>query len=361
MKPFIKWVGGKGKLLSQLLPLFPKKIRTYYEPFIGGGAVFFSLAEEKRFERAVINDWNADLVNTYKTVRDFPEDLLSALADLQSSYKTDPASLFEYWRRPNETLKKLLEDSPLFRACRFIFLNKTAFNGLYRVNKKGEFNAPWGKYENPKIHDEPTLRACSTALAEFVTILRGDFEAAVQDAREGDCVYFDPPYVPLNVTSSFTSYTSEGFGKEEQERLARVVRDLMSRGVSVLVSNSSAPLVRDLYKGLEIQEIDAPRAINSKGGGRGKIKELVVLGRSELIYDDSPPKPHVVEMTIRRDRKDTVPEDWHQHVLSMEGVTMISVDDGILQVYATTEALCRLQAGFGSFVRVNLPVPHVPA
>lgn len=361
MKPFIKWVGGKNKLLPQLLPLFPKKIRTYYEPFMGGGAVFFNLAEEKRFEMAVINDWNADLVETYKVVRDFPTDLIASLRQAQDEYREDPKEVFDRWRRPSGTFDALIAASPLHRATRFIFLNKTCFNGLHRVNKKGEFNTPWGQNPKAGILDEAVIQACSKALSGPVTIRQGDFEAAVEGAVEGDCVYFDPPYVPLNVTSSFTSYTSEGFGKPEQERLGRLVRSLMDRGVSVIVSNSAAPLVRDIYAGLEIHEIDAARSINSKGDGRGKIKELAIVSRQAITNEEPEAKPMRVVVTVRSSRRTSAPQDWQTQVMAVPGVEPIDVSDGLLRLNVTHEAMCRLQGTFGSFAFIELDLKHAHA
>lgn len=279
MKPFIKWVGGKSKLIPQLLPLFPEKMATYYEPFLGGGAVFFHLAETQRFDRAVINDWNTWLVETYRVVRDFPTELLQQLQSIQDHYYQNPERVFKEWRNPDDIRQRLLDEDPILRAARFVCLNKTAFNGLFRVNKKGQFNTPWNKNPKSKICDASALTPCSEALGKFVTILQGDFETAVAEAVPGDCVYFDPPYVPLNVTSNFASYTAEGFGIAEQERLAKLVRALKDKGVYVVLSNSSAPIVYDLYKGLDIHEIDAPRAINSKGDRRGNIKEVVVVAK----------------------------------------------------------------------------------
>lgn len=279
MKPFVKWTGGKTKLLGQLAPLFPKRVGTYYEPFVGGGALFWHFAETKRFDRAVVNDWNQDLIETYKVVRDFPDDLVKRLESLAKQYPEGPLSIFTCWQRPDTVMQRLLEDDPILRATRLIFLIKTCFNGLYRVNKKGEFNTSWGKNPKANICDEPTLRECSEVLQQFVRIMSGDFAAAVADAKDGDAVYFDPPYVPLSATSNFTSYTSDGFTFEDQKRLAQLVRDLMDKGVAVVASNSDTPVVRELYQGLEIREVQAPRSINVKGDGRGLVGELVIVGR----------------------------------------------------------------------------------
>lgn len=285
MKPFVKWVGGKTKLLGQLLPLFPKKIGTYYEPFLGGGAPFWSLSSQGQFERACLSDWNDELMATYRVVRDFPEDLINRLEQLQTQYKLDPPGVFELWRDPQATLK-LQQGNPVLRAARMIFLNKTCFNGLYRVNQKGQFNASWGKNPNPLICDPDNIRACSVALNRHVTLGTGDFEAAVATAQAGDAVYFDPPYVPLSVTSSFTGYTADGFGQKEQKRLALLVRSLMDRGVAVIASNSSSPLVREMYAGLEIHEVNAARSVNVKGDGRGPVKELVIVGRKAAVVSE---------------------------------------------------------------------------
>lgn len=268
-KPFLKWVGGKTQLLGQLLSLFPRQIETYYEPFLGGGAVFFALANQKRFKRAVINDWNQELVDTYRAVRDFPTDLIQQLGKLKYSREI----FFELRNlRPEQF-------SPVRRAARMIYLNKTGFNGLYRVNRDGRFNVPFGKHaKTPKVFDENTLLGCSRALQRFVSIESTDFEMAVEWAAKGDVVYFDPPYVPANPTSNFTSYTKDGFGLVEQQRLARLCRTLVTRGVKVLASNSDTELVRELYSGFELVEVRARRSINSNPKRRGPVGELVIVG-----------------------------------------------------------------------------------
>lgn len=276
-KPFIKWVGGKRQLLQYILPKLPAACNTYYEPFLGGGAVFFALQAEGRFEAAVLNDWNSELVNTYQEVRDKPDRLLGILRELKDAYDAAPKETFLAYRNPDDELDaKLLTHTHW--AARFIFLNRTAFNGLYRLNKKGEFNAPWGKYVNPPICDEPTIRAASEAL-KVATIRNGDFEDVCKTAKEGDVVYFDPPYAPVNPTSNFTSYTSAGFTIEDQKRLARLFDELVDRGVHVVLSNSDVPVVHDLYAKHEIHVIPARRNINSKGDKRGPVGEVLVVGR----------------------------------------------------------------------------------
>ncbi len=270
-KPFVKWVGGKRQLLPTLLPLFPEKINTYYEPFVGAGAVFYALAEEKRFDEALINDWNKELISAYLSIQNHVPELCAKLEILAAEYKTDPKGTFDRVRAEVQTEQVAI-------AARFIFLNKTCFNGLYRVNQKGQFNTPIGKFSSPpNICDTENLLACSKALTQVV-ITQGDFMRCALPAKPGDVVYFDPPYVPLNPTSNFTSYTAEGFNYKDQERLALRFRDLADQGVDVVASNSDTEVVRNLYQGLRIIEVQARRSVNSKGGSRGPIGELIIVG-----------------------------------------------------------------------------------
>ena len=269
--PFLKWVGGKRQLLSQLLPFFPDKFHDYYEPFVGGGAVFFALTEGERISRiAYLSDFNTELITTYTVVRDLPERLIEELEYRKTLYIEAPEKSFYELRARTPTLD-------LHIAGRMISLNKTAFNGLYRVNKKGLFNAPWGKYTNPAICDPENIRACSVALKK-TNIRSGDFEFAVENACRGDVVYFDPPYVPVNKTSNFTAYQADGFGMAEQERLARVFRDLVERGAYVLLSNSDTPEVRELYREYTIHTLTAKRSVNSDASKRGAVNEVLVVG-----------------------------------------------------------------------------------
>lgn len=267
-RPFLKWVGGKTQLLPQLLEVFPKTIRTYYEPFIGGGAIFFTLASQKRFERAIINDWNPELVNCYAVVRDAPGDLMAALDKLH--YDKD---LYMAQRALVPSTMTEID-----RAARMIFLNKCGFNGLYRVNKSGQFNVPFGSFKTPPtLYERERILSCSEALRD-VQIHHGDFEPVAGDAEQGDLVYFDPPYVPLNPTSDFTSYTSDKFGLAEQKRLADWFTVLAGRGVAVVASNSDTELVRKLYEAHDIRSVQARRNINSKGDKRGAVGEVIVIG-----------------------------------------------------------------------------------
>jgi DNA adenine methylase len=261
-RPFIKWAGGKRQLLPALLEEVPARPTRYFEPFLGGGALFFAVAPR----RAVLADVNARLIRTYQGVRDDVDEVIRLLA----TYPHDS----DFFYRLREQDIDQAGDAEL--AAWFIYLNKAGFNGLYRVNSKNRFNVPFGRYTNTTVCDEPTLRACSAALAK-VDLRVADFESVVAGAGGGDFVYFDPPYVPLSATSSFTSYTSGGFGAPEQARLRDVARGLKERGVRVLLSNSSAPLVRDLYAdGFSIREVSATRSVNSKASGRGAITELLI-------------------------------------------------------------------------------------
>lgn len=273
-RPFIKWVGGKAQLLGDLLPIFPRKIRTYYEPFIGGGACFFTLAAEGRFEHAVINDWNRELTDVYRVIRDFPEELMKTLRWFEKAYSEEPQEIFEAWRE-----KDPFDLDPIYRAGRMIFLNKAGYNGLYRVNKSGKFNAPWGHEPTVTTFEEDNIRDANHLLNWKTTILTGDFEEAVAYAREGDFVFLDPPYMPVSETSDFESYTEKRFGFEEQKRLRDVFKRLYENGVYAIQSNSDAPELRQLYEGFEIHEVEAKRSINSKGGGRGPVKELLIVSR----------------------------------------------------------------------------------
>jgi DNA adenine methylase len=270
-KPFLKWAGGKTQLIPQLEALLPRSIETYYEPFIGGGAFFFHLANKNRFQGAVINDWNPELVNAYRVVRDFTSELIEQLG----CFEINKEAFLELRATDTNAL------SPVRRAARTIYLNKTAFNGLYRLNKKGQFNVPWGKYDNPKVLNVEVLEACAQALHKFAVLDNLDFSETVKNAKEGDVVYFDPPYVPLNATSNFLGYTSEGFGLRDQQRLATCFRELADKGVAVIASNADAPLVHELYQGFERHLVQARRNINSKGGKRGPINEVIIVGRSD--------------------------------------------------------------------------------
>jgi DNA adenine methylase len=266
-RPFLKFVGGKTALLPEILPRLPAQIATYYEPFVGGGAVFFALAAEKRFTRAVLGDTNEELMRTYKALAADPESVIRALK--KHVYDEE-----RYYIVRAQDPDKL---APAARAARLIYLNRTCFNGLYRVNRKGRFNVPFGRYTNPTICDEVNLRAVSAAL-QRVTFTSLDFQNTVLAAKRGDTVYADPPYAPVSKTASFTAYSKSGFGEQEQTRLRDVAKRLIDRGVHVLLSNSDTPLVRKIYEGFKIEEVEAPRRVNSKAEKRGNVGELLISG-----------------------------------------------------------------------------------
>lgn len=265
-RPFLKWAGGKTRLLKQYEPYFPPRteVRRYYEPFIGSAAVFFHLQPRP----AVLADCNARLVEVYQAVQ---TDVMAVIAAL-NVHHNDADYYYEIRAQDPATLS-LPE-----RAARLIFLNKTCYNGLYRENSRGHFNVPFGRYKNPKICDERRLRLAAMAL-QGVALQVGDFAAMVETAAAGDFVYLDPPYAPLSATSSFTSYHQDGFGTADQQRLAQTMADLTARGVRAMLSNSSAPLIDELYpEGLYVRiDIAARRNINSKATGRGPVKERLIL------------------------------------------------------------------------------------
>lgn len=265
-QPFIKWVGGKGRILTQLEPLLPENVERmrHVEPFMGGAALFFALQPR----RALLCDVNPHLVGTYVAIRDELPSVVRYLAKLKRRHSKEAF----YATRTRYNTKRL---SPAERAATFIYLNKTCFNGLHRVNRKGEFNVPCGKYKNPRILDEEGLARASAALKK-TTIACTGFDSLLSRAREGDFVYMDPPYAPVSATSSFTSYASDGFGAQDQRRLRDVFEALDARGCKLMLSNSDVPFIRELYAKWRIDVVRAPRAINSKGSKRGKVNEVVV-------------------------------------------------------------------------------------
>lgn len=270
-KPFVKWVGGKRQLLKQFreLGLYPPEAfspmtSTYYEPFVGGGAVFFDLLPKN----AKLSDLNSELVITYNVIKSNVDELIESL----QKHIYDK----EYYLKVRA--EKVEDLSEIEVASRFIFLNRTGFNGLYRVNKSGQFNVPFGRYSSPIICDEDNLRRVSDALQDTI-ITHQDYKNVLKTARGGDFIYFDPPYYPISITSSFTSYTAEGFLEKEQTELRDTFVKLHKRGCFVMLSNSDTPFINKLYSGLDgitINKITAGRAINSKGTGRGKITEVLI-------------------------------------------------------------------------------------
>ncbi len=268
LRPILKWAGGKRSLVPRILQELPKRIGTYYEPFVGGAAVFLALAEAKRFERAVITDKNKDLINLYTVVRDDLGKLLKKLEQLQHLLTEE-----HYYeiraQRPSDKIG---------RAARLIYLNKTGYNGLYRVNSSGGFNVPYGRYKRPKIYDPERLSAVSVALQDVV-IKVADFEETCEQAVKGDAVYLDPPYLPVSKTASFSAYHSEAFGLAEHQRLRDVFASLAKRGVSAVLSNSATPETRKLYRQFKASDVHVRRPINSVASRRGTVPELLVVAK----------------------------------------------------------------------------------
>ncbi len=263
--PIVKWVGGKRQLMFELLKNMPENYNRYFEPFIGGGALFFELQPDN----AYISDMNEELINLYKVVRDNVEELI---IDLQ---KHDISKEYFIEIRNIDRTEEYKNWSNVKKASRFIYLNRTCFNGMYRVNSKGEFNVPFGHYKNPRILDENNLINCSNLL-QRTEIRHADFLEILKKVKKGDFVYFDPPYVPLSETSSFTSYTKDGFDLDMQFKLRGVCDELDSMGVKFLLSNSDTKLVNELYENYNIKKVFASRQINANADGRGKITEVLV-------------------------------------------------------------------------------------
>jgi DNA adenine methylase len=278
-RPFIKWAGGKGQLLPELSKRLPARFRRYHEPFAGGAALFFHLYNSGRLlHDATLSDYNPELILCYQIIRDDVEPLIEALWQ-HHEHRMDQQYFLEVrnWDRQPDFAKR----SPLERVARTIFLNRTCYNGLYRLNRRGQFNAPFGHYKNPLICDPENLRMVSRAL-ENVELVQGDFASVLERAEPGDLVYFDPPYVPLSATASFTHYTGQTFGEAEQRRLAGVFFELAERGVQVMLSNSRSPLAEALFvrpaalPPISHDIVLASRKINCDGLKRGHVEELIV-------------------------------------------------------------------------------------
>ncbi|MCC6647943.1 MAG: Dam family site-specific DNA-(adenine-N6)-methyltransferase [Polyangiaceae bacterium] len=259
--PFWKWVGGKRQLLSRLVPMVPARFGRYHEPFIGGGALYFALGPR----HATIADSNTRLVRTYRGVQGHVDEVILRLSGLSNDRET--------FERVRASDVDAMSDAGV--AAWLVYLNKTGFNGLYRVNSRNIYNVPFGAMTKPNICDERRLRACAAQLAT-TEILDAGFETVLDRASKGDFVYFDPPYVPLSTSSMFVSYTKDGFGMDDQRRLVEVAATLKRRGVHVLLSNSAAPAVYELYRGFEIEEVELQRLVGAKSSSRGAIKELLI-------------------------------------------------------------------------------------
>jgi DNA adenine methylase len=271
-KPFVKWAGGKRQLIPILNQNLPESFGTYYEPFLGGGALLFHILTDKNGQKCNISDLNSDLVLAYTTIRDRIDALITSLKNHEKNYQKDSESYYYSIRESNPR-------SEIEKTSRLIFLNRTCFNGLYRVNSKGKFNVPLGKYSNPNIINEENLRAVSHILqSSRISIKCRDFEAVLRDAKKGDLVYFDPPYQPVSATANFTSYTNKDFTYDDLTRLAELCLKLDSRGCNILLSNSDSKEVADIFaqNPWKITKIEANRSINSNSKKRTGHFELLI-------------------------------------------------------------------------------------
>ena len=289
LKPFVKWVGGKSQLVEQIEKLLPtggeNRLTKYAEPMVGGGALFFSVLSKYIFEELYISDINDELINAYQTVKNDVDNLIAKLNEMQMLFlpmDENGRKYFYYTVRERFNSTALTEETATEKAAQFIFLNKTCFNGLYRVNRKGQFNVPMGAYKNPTICDDENLRNIHEALKN-VTIVCGDYSLSKSFIDKDTFVYIDPPYRPISETSGFTSYNSDVFDDNEQIRLAKFIDTINDSGAKIVLSNSDPKNVNeednffdDLYKNYKINRVEASRAINSKGDKRGKINELLI-------------------------------------------------------------------------------------
>ena len=271
-KPFVKWAGGKRQLLAELEKNFPKQFGTYFEPFLGGGAVLFDLLAKKPNLKCSVSDLNSDLVLAYVTIRDKLGRLIESLENHSKNYHKDSTDY--YYEVRKQEPKTQIE-----KVSRLLFLNKTCFNGLYRVNSKGKFNVPLGRYTNPNIVNRENLTTASKFLqSEKIKISCRDFESILKDAKKGDFVYFDPPYQPVSDTANFTSYTHRDFTEDDLQRLADLANQLNSKGVHILLSNSNTKIVKKMFssKKWKVKEIAVNRAINSNSQKRTGHKEVLI-------------------------------------------------------------------------------------
>ena len=267
-RPIVRWVGGKTKLLPELLARMPARFGRYYEPFAGGAALFFRIAPE----RAVLADSNSDLIGLYTCLT---RDVAGVIKKLE--YHRAAHSEEHYYATRTRWNDRELTWSTADRAATFIYLNKTCFNGLWRVNRAGLFNVPIGRYVDPPICVPEALHAASSVLSR-ATLRRGDYQDAVKDAKRGDFLYFDPPYDPVTPTANFTSYTAGAFAADHQRELADTARTLIARGCQVMLSNSDTPFIRSLYKGFRVDRVKCARAINSNAAKRGDVDEVIITG-----------------------------------------------------------------------------------
>lgn len=272
VSPVVKWVGGKRQLLPEIKKYIPSKISTYVEPFLGGGAVLFELQPKK----AIVNDFNSELINVYQVIKDNPEELIFSLENHKQLNNED----YYYKIRGLDRTEGFDDLTNVEKASRILYLNKTCYNGLFRVNRSGQFNTPYGKYKNPNIVNEVTIRAMSKYLNKnSIKLMNGDYKEALKNLRKGAFVYFDPPYLPISSSSSFTGYTENGFDIDKQIELRDECKKLAKRGINFLLSNSYSSEILDLYSDkslFEIEVVKATRNINSVSEKRGEINEVLI-------------------------------------------------------------------------------------
>lgn len=275
--PFVKWAGGKTSLLHQLLRHVPMDLSDYYEPFLGGGALFLGVCARTTKFNVHLSDTNEELISAYSAIKEKPEELIRLLSRFQEEYDSSSNKSSYFYRK-----RAWQPDGPIESAARLVFLNKTCYNGLYRVNSKGKFNVPFGRYKKPRIINSYTIKAISHLLNSTKAELRCiDYQDALATCKKNDFIYLDPPYQPISETSNFTDYTSSGFSEKNQEELAEIFMRLVDRGCVVLLSNSDTPLTRYLYRDFEMKKVNVNRPINSVGTGRKGYRELIVLGHHQ--------------------------------------------------------------------------------
>lgn len=300
VKPFVKWAGGKGSLLNQINKYYPISLKNgeidcYIEPFIGGGAVLIDILQNYKVKEAYAFDINLDLINSYNVIKNNVNDLIDKLKMKEKEFLSldlkDRKEYFYNIRNEYNSYKLQKNEMSIDKAVQFIFLNRTCFNGLYRVNKSGDFNVPMGNYKNPTICDEKNLKALSK-LIKKVKFEYGDYKSSKKYVKENTFIYFDPPYRPLNITSGFTSYTKEDFNDENQRELAKFYKELSDKDIKIMLSNSNPKntnkednFFEDIYNGFNINEVYAKRMINANSSGRGTISELLITNY-DLVQND---------------------------------------------------------------------------
>lgn len=269
MKPIIKWAGGKRQLIDDIVPFIPSNASVYVEPFVGGGAVWLHLQPK----RAIINDYNGELINVYNVVRESSDELIALLEEHEAADSSEHFYEVRAWDRDSSAFSRL---SNVERAARIIYLNKTCYNGMFRVNSAGQLNVPYGRYKHPNIVNEPGIKALEKYLQQDIDIRCGDYAACLVDLPKGAFVYLDPPYMPVSKTANFTGYTADGFDYAEQKRLRDECVKLRDKGIAFLESNSDTPAIRELYQDFTIRTVQVRRGICADSAKRGTANEVLI-------------------------------------------------------------------------------------